>query len=289
MVGRRTITINDKEVAIRSYEVSIWTLQDSFITVLKWANLENKGQIQQPKMILDVDGTQEFSFSIPMYLEPGKENPIWYNTTNGNLMISMRKIKVILNKGLKDGSEKVYEFIITKVNERHEQDTLFCDVSCEGLAFHELGKRGYKLSLSAENFYAIYEEWFKNGANPATEPHQTIDYWMQDVCGIEKVPENPVPNKWYYRVQMNWNSIGEASFRQPDRIYEDSYVSSWEVSDNKLVPAGTENAREKERPVEIEESNIYNITQTIAETFQVFCRYDYGYDENYQNNMYIWI
>ena len=43
MVGRRTITINDKEVAIRSYEVSIWTLQDSFITVLKWANLENKG------------------------------------------------------------------------------------------------------------------------------------------------------------------------------------------------------------------------------------------------------
>jgi len=28
---------------IRSYEVSIWTLQDDFITVLKHANIENKG------------------------------------------------------------------------------------------------------------------------------------------------------------------------------------------------------------------------------------------------------
>jgi len=43
MVGRKTILINGKEVPIRSYEVSIWTLQDSFITVLKWANIENKG------------------------------------------------------------------------------------------------------------------------------------------------------------------------------------------------------------------------------------------------------
>jgi len=43
MANRRTMTINGQEVPIRSYEVSIWTLQDSFITVLKWANLENKG------------------------------------------------------------------------------------------------------------------------------------------------------------------------------------------------------------------------------------------------------
>jgi hypothetical protein len=43
MVSKRTILLDGKEVAIRSYEVSIWTLQDSFITVLKWAILENKG------------------------------------------------------------------------------------------------------------------------------------------------------------------------------------------------------------------------------------------------------
>ena len=84
MVSKRKILLDDKQVAIRSYEVSIWSLQDSFITVLKWADMDNKGQIQEPKMVLDVDGTQDFSFSIPMYLNPGQENPIWYNTLNGN-------------------------------------------------------------------------------------------------------------------------------------------------------------------------------------------------------------
>jgi len=35
-------------------------------------------------------------------------------------------------------------------------------------------------------------------------------------------------------------------------------------------------AREKARvSVDIKESNIYNITQTLAETFGVFCRYEY--------------
>ena len=55
------------EKEVRSYEVSIWTLQDEFITVLKWSNLENKGRIQNPKMTLADDGTQELKFSIPMY------------------------------------------------------------------------------------------------------------------------------------------------------------------------------------------------------------------------------
>ena len=35
---------------IRSYEVSIWTLQDSFITVLKPLNLEHKCVIQEGKI-----------------------------------------------------------------------------------------------------------------------------------------------------------------------------------------------------------------------------------------------
>ena len=87
---------------IRSYEVSLWTLQDSFITVLKWSDVEQKGRIEHPKMILDVDGTQEFTCSIPMYYRRDGilvENPNWYNTRNGNLIAGLRKIKVIFNKG----------------------------------------------------------------------------------------------------------------------------------------------------------------------------------------------
>jgi hypothetical protein len=90
-----------------------------------------------------------------MYLNPEEENPIWYNTSNGNLMIGMRKIKVILNKTLPE--EKVFEFLITKVTERHERNELYCDVECEGLAFHELGKIGYKITLSQDEFLTRYE------------------------------------------------------------------------------------------------------------------------------------
>ena len=52
---------------IRSYEVSLWTLQDEFITVLKWSDVEQKGRIESPKMVLNIDGTEKFTFNIPMY------------------------------------------------------------------------------------------------------------------------------------------------------------------------------------------------------------------------------
>jgi hypothetical protein len=42
---------------MRDYEVSIWTLQDSFITVLEHSGLENKGRILESRMILKDDGT----------------------------------------------------------------------------------------------------------------------------------------------------------------------------------------------------------------------------------------
>ena len=121
----------------RSYEVSIWSLQDDFNAVLKEANLESKGQLVKGSMKLSTDGTRELTFSIPMYIyEMDKkiENPLWCNTRNGNLLINMRKIKVIFNKTTPD--EKVFDFIITKIKERHEDDELYCDVTCEGLAFH---------------------------------------------------------------------------------------------------------------------------------------------------------
>ena len=37
---------------IRDYEVSVWTLQDSYMTTLKWSDSSHKGQIQEPKMTL---------------------------------------------------------------------------------------------------------------------------------------------------------------------------------------------------------------------------------------------
>ena len=105
-----------------------------------------------------MDGTENFTFEIPMYIYRGMkriENPIWYHVSNGELIADLRKIKLILNKTDKleeKNKEKVYEFLITKVTETHDKDTLICAVECEGSAFHELGKIGYKISLSADAY-----------------------------------------------------------------------------------------------------------------------------------------
>lgn len=325
-MSEETLTENFK----RSYEVSIWTLQDSFITVLKPFNLEPKGQIQEAKMTLKDDGTQELSFSIPMYIrdEDGTkhENPIWYNTRNGTIIADLRKIKVIFDKGGRD--EAVFEFMIIKVTESHENDELRCEVECEGLAFHELGKIGYKISLSEDDYTEDWMEWADDtSVNRGDEPAATIDYWMYKVLNKNRI-------NWTYSVQMDWGAydgtiivgmaddsarIGyayiedlytgklahiapkqysdlteedkeylnnlriEKGMRRYDKIYEENYVTSWAVDDNKhmISPVSVEQRREKQRLINIEESNIYNITQTIAETFGVFCKYVYHYDDTY--------
>ena len=287
--------INQKD--IRTYEISIWTLQDSFITVLKWANLEQKGQVQNPILTLDVDGTQTLSFSIPMYLNipngtgaiEKKENPIWYNTQNGNLMTNMRKIKVILNKKLND--EKIYEFVIIKVLEKHEKGQLYCDVNCEGLAFQELGKIGYKFNLSAEDYQNDYEDWITTGSwqdsfgeNRTDEPKQNLQYWNEKLL-LNKTPQtyyNMNPNKWYYSIQMDQSSIGDSSL-ESNKVYENEYISSWKIDEDtgNLMPTSISSFKEKQRSINLKESNIYNLTQNIAKTFEVFCRYEYKYDSNY--------
>ena len=84
--------------------------------------------------------------------------------------------------------------------------------------------------------------------------------------------------RWYYDIQMNWGSFESQYLRDPKKVYEEEYVSAWT---DDLRPAAHEAYREKLRPVNAAESNLYNITQTIAETFGIYCKYVYGYDENY--------
>ena len=283
---------------IRSYEVSLWTLQDEFITVLKWSDVEQKGRIEKPKMTLNIDGTEKFTFTIPMYYRlHGQliENPNWYNTQNGNLITGLRKLKVILNKG--ESEEAVFEFVIIDVKESHEKDIKTCEVSAEGLAFQELGKIGYKLSLTQEVFEAQYEEWStstdgkwtrRDGTKVSGEPLQTVDYWCKE-AGLVELPatltavrNNPSlinSHTWYYTVCMNWKSFADGiSARSSNKVYEEPYTSSWTTD---LAPSATENYREMARAIECENSNLYNITQSIAEKFQIFCRYEYIHDANY--------
>ena len=324
-----SIMLNER---VRDYEVSIWTLQDSFITVLKHSNLENKGQIQDGVMNIKNDNTLELTFSIPMYLYDGptkKENPIWYNTRNGNIVVNMRKVKVIFNK--KTELEEVFEFLITQVAERHEREELYCDVTCEGLAFHELGKIGYKIDLNQDDYIEEWRNWaeedYENESeHNAREPHNNLEYWADKVLK---------GTKWSYEISMDWAAYDgmsilryisdnpslidyalidisaiysgedikgelisydsltdeekarinkmreEKGLRRNDKIYEDEYVSSWKEQDGALIPKEMVKMREKYRLLDKNESNIYNLTQDIAETFGVYCKYVYLYDNDY--------
>lgn len=328
--------------SIRDYEVSIWTLQDSFITVLKQYGIESKGQIQDGNFHMSDDGTLELSFTLPMYIYQGTnnpryfneeldekvvgvlENPLWHNTVNGNLIANMRKVKLIFNKGSKE--EGVFEFLITKVTERHEgKNERFCDVECEGLAFHELGKIGYQVSLSSDDYYNDYEEAIENNREL---PINNINYWCDKLF--------PANSEWKYAIYMDYSGYDgivccqviengvslidvahtdinrisdseyitdeelidyaeaddelraqvdewrtEHGYRLNNKIYEDAYVSSWEVNGDAVVAKTVETEKEKCRMMDESESNLYNLTQKIAETFGVFCRYEYEHDENY--------
>ena len=287
----------------RNYEISVWTLQDSFITVLAASDSRYKGRIQNPEMKLVNDGTQEFSFKILMYLDDGitrQLNPVWADIYNAPTIAGMRKIKVIFNKGVQD-AEKVFEFLITKVTKIHENDEPYCEVNCEGLAFHELGKIGYKVELSTDvlveentKWYATrpkYENYTQATWSAAeqtwydAEPRPTIDYWMTKVLKIKKYPTNGNINalEWYYKVQMDWSdysAIGDIA-RESDKIYDEETTVAWTTE---LLPKNKDSIvsyKEKTRIIDEKESNIYNLTQKLAETFGVFCRYEYTYDDNY--------
>mgnify|MGYP003548521066 FL=1 len=58
----------------------------------------------------------------------------------------MHKLKVVFNKNTT--YEAILEFIVISVTDDHTRDEIDITVKAEGLAFHELGKTGYRISLS---------------------------------------------------------------------------------------------------------------------------------------------
>lgn len=333
--------------SLRRYEVSIWTIQDRFLSILKWFDLEQKGQIQEPSIILKDDGTQEFSFSIPKFYYVGDTkilNPVWHQINETPLEANMHKLKVIFNKNigkqyiddldsfivklnllildlfdlplnftveqfqnktinealvlieaiLGDNynedkmrrlkrqlnlEEVILEFLVISVTEDHAGDNVSIEVKSEGLAFHELGKIGYKISLEPQNFIDDYNAWFEYEFEVLDAPEEDIHYWNKKIFGPD---DQHLYTNWTYKVDMDWSAHSSAHNRSSNQVYEDEYVSSWNTGDGTLSAKYVEGARVKWRSIEVKESNIYNITQTIAKTFGVFCRYEYGYNENYQ-------
>lgn len=265
---------------VRSYEISVWTLQDECITVLKPSELEFKGEVQSGVATFADDGTENLNFSIPMYYNYNGEwtlNPAWQHILDGHFTANMHKVKLIFNKAT--DNEQVYEMLITNVEQVHETDSIMFNITCEGLAFHELGKLGYKISLSSDDFAREYSDWFTNGSQ-GEAPHATISYWNDKIF---KFSDGTLKYDWDYEIQMDWSGFSSGAARDPHKVYEEEYVSSWNVDpfEYTFTSKSVEGYREKWRQMDEEESNIYNLTQAIAEKFGVYCRYEYEHDVNY--------
>ena len=114
-----------------------------------------------------------------------------------------------------------------------------------------------------------------------------MNYWLDKVFPNEKDADGKIIKwltPWCYEIRMDW-SHHSATDRFSNKMYEDSYVSSWGVDtiydsngnivSEKLVSQDFKVGQEKARFIDCTKGNRYNITQSIAEVFEVFCQYEY--------------
>ena len=227
-------------------------------------------------MSLKGDGTQSFTCSVPKYyINPETNqkitNPRWEDINNGVLAENTRVLKVFLQT---DTEIKIYPFIIDKITDKRDSHfSVYREIEASGLAFSDLGKVGYKLELNSNTLETDYE---KDNTVVAT-----IDYWLDKVFPNEKDKNGKIIKwltPWCYEIRMDWSIYTES--RDSTKIYEDSYISSWAVENDELIAAEVTEGIEKARYIDCSNSNKYNITQTLAETYGVFCDYEYKCAEN---------
>lgn len=282
----------------RPFKIDIYGLQDDFIGTLQSYNDSFIGQVVSPSLEISDDGSQTFTCSIPkFYINPETnlkvENPRWTDINKGILAENTRVLKVFLKSG---EETKVYPFIVDKITDKRDSHfSVYKSITASGLAFAELGKQGYKLELNSHTLETDYEE-----DNTVVA---TINYWLDKVFPNERDASGNVVkwlSPWCYEVKTDWRQYTTGADRATNKIYEDPYISSWGIvagTDNTasaLVPKEYDVGQEKARYIDCSNSNKYNITQTIAETFGVFCSYEYKCDnhgrfiDTYTENGKVW-
>lgn len=125
-------------------------------------------------------------------------------------------------------------------------------------------------------------------ANPEMRP--TLQYWLDQVFPNERNKEGKITKwltPWCYEISMDWGMHIGGDTRLSTEVYEDNYISDWEYEEVEketdgviekiptLTPTNSVSNKIKARIVECKESNKYNITQDLAEAFEVFCEYKY--------------
>lgn len=263
-------------MAKRPYEISLWSHSDILLAVLLTSDTSMPGGGYDPRWYDGLNGEKKLTFTIPIkyFVEDTGEfinNEKWYNELKtSHSLANEKKIKLIFDK-FKAGpspntwGHEIHELIIEGLSETRSGLELFCEVTCVGAPFKELGKTGTELTLNIETVLLEQEK-----TEEIIDP--TINYWLDKVFPAPLA--GAITPSWTYRIALN-NIMGMPS----NRVYETEHISDWQKVEGELKPIYTPEPVEKVRFVEVQDSNKYNITQSIAETFQVFVDYKYYYDD----------
>ena len=160
---------------------------------------------------------------------------------------------------------EIHEFIIENLAEERNERELLCQVECIGAAFKELGKTGTEITLNLDTML-LEEEKTSITRVP------TINYWLDKV--FPAAVDGDTSIQWGYQIDIA-NNINMPK----TKIYETNLIEDWQLVEGALVPVYAVDPIEKERFIDIQNSNRYNITQDIAEAFQVFVNYIYLYQD----------
>ncbi len=263
---------------MREYEISLWTQDDEFIDVLGFNGAYYANKLYNPQLEVSLDSVDTLSFSIPIVYkrhEDGQliDNNGWYQKlVSSGALSNERKVKLIFNKSTLNttGSTcKVYEFAIKEFTLKREDISVYCQISCNALSTMDLGKIGSKIVLDSDTVLNEEKE-----LGELIDP--TINYWLDKIFPNDG--EGNWETGWSYDIQMDY-SLDLIAGKLSSKCYEDNKIIGYDSESN---PIYSDEPIEKKRFITIKDSNKYNITQTIAETFGVYVRYEYEYeDSNY--------
>lgn len=255
-------------------KISIFSHEDDFIDLLYSSKEEFEGQLTSPVISEKTTGEKTLSFSIPLKIFDKKEkkiidNPRW------DFLVNQYKIRV-------EENDKIEEYVMNNFVENHnEQDQIMMEVQCESLAEFELTKIGYDITFDENSLY-IYEE----NTDPNDIDNKPIGLHTADIhFWNKKLLEN---TSWNYEVQSFYEKDTELEHdnrqdipteEQPyigkNQFYEDDRIIDYDENNK---PIKSQEYTIKERIIKESKSSIFNITQTIAENFEVWVGYIITYE-----------
>ena len=246
---------------MHNYTLTIRTHQNDFLAKMK-DKVPFEGESFDEKFKVHVNGEIEITAKVPIsYYDKEKDqfiqNPIWKYLKDEQ--------KVHFERFSPDG-EKEYEmdFVLADSTETRSGKQKTMDVKLVSYAIFELSKIGFTGIFNEELIIKEAEE-------TGTVPYLNIDYWMNKLLPLTKnnYDEANNPAGWTYEIDTP-NGVLYEEIDEEDPFSGNGF-------DEKNQPIKEQ--VEKQRLINKEKSNVYNIVQEISERFSVWAYFEYGYND----------